>query len=121
MPFDSLPQPIIVAEQLRAAKALIENPDDWWQGSCQEFCDVRERPRMCAGSAVSYTRSGGISWGVEGSSGRRDLLDAAANTLGYSDLVALNDESDHATVMKMFDRAIELAEARELAGIAEEP
>ena len=36
-------------------------------------------------------------------------LQEASHALGYQGVVRLNDDSDHATVMKMFDKAIEQA------------
>jgi hypothetical protein len=105
------------AEMLRAAKAKIGEPDSWCMGSeAVNASDEAEDPtdpeacRWCSIGAV-------IAVGGIGSPYVFTLLDDAAKAMGKGGKLGLraaallNDTTDHATVMKMFDRAIELAEA----------
>lgn len=108
------------AEILRAAKAKIEDPAHWCQG--YSWLNSKNQPisrddmrsaarRCCAIGAVALSCQ---RLSDEWSPIR--FLETAANELGFGEKVLLapaelNDSTDHATVMRMFDRAIELAEA----------
>lgn len=102
-----------VAEQLRAAQELIRDPEHWCQGAlfrdahgtASAFHNVERR---CAIGALHGSNATSTA----------DLLNEAAKEMGFlqrrGELCAaamLNDHTDHATVMEMFDLAIEKAEA----------
>lgn len=99
-----------IAEKLRTAKALIEDPARWCQGTAAKSAtgflvdwDSPDALQWCAYGA--FRRAGADTakeWG---------FMWAAASALmdRYVGPSRLNDSTDHPTVMKMFDRAIELA------------
>lgn len=87
------------ATNLRRAKALIDAPKKW----CQVHYKIGTR--KCTYGALNLACKKSRDFLVE-----ENFLFAAAQELGFRNPTNLNDESDHATVMKMFDRAIELAE-----------
>ena len=97
-------------EQLKAAKALIFDPRHWCQGA---------RARTCTGEAVWFSSCTATSWCSYGailkvcelvdSKHTLYLLKKVAQEMGRASVAVLNDETNHATVMKMFDLAIEMA------------
>ena len=92
-----------IAEGLRAAKARIDTPDKWWDGRSGG------NPRTeCAVIAVAMV---GVS-----TAGMRDLIRALRVPEGslraHHELAKYNDTHTHAELMALFDRAIEIAEAR---------
>jgi hypothetical protein len=102
------------ADTLRAAKALIEKPENWHvgyyaktPGGDDTWGDLPQACKWCALGALQKV-SGDPYFPI----GRRDhvTLEAAARKLGYDCASLLNDTTDHATVMRMFDLAIEMAE-----------
>lgn len=119
-----------IAEQLRAAKALIDTPDKWTQGSfardnkgvpvggfTKGRWDVAAYPESpapacyCAEGAIRLVRGGVLPHALE------EIMERAVPRTFYAGancrkFVLFNDHRDtsHADVMKMFDRAIKLAE-----------
>lgn len=97
-------------EILKAAKAKIEDPAHWCQGNAAwdlngRACvpeDHNARSWCSWGAVTAASRQRGVS--------AHDYLDRAADEFGFASAVVLNDSTDHPTVMKMFDRAIALAE-----------
>ena len=106
---------ITTAEILKRAKAKIENPGHWCQGFPAK--DVRGRSakphsdyavRWCAiGALDSVSGRFDALWYMKA----RDCLMTSAIECGNAIGIAhLNDHSDHATVMRMYDLAIAKAE-----------
>ncbi len=89
-----------VVEILRAAKAEIADPANWCQGR------AKIDGRCCATRAFAQTAPGE---GIARDLAWEFLLRAAMNA-GFSIPSRLNDQTDHATVMAMYDDAIALAE-----------
>jgi hypothetical protein len=101
-------------EVLKQAQELIRNPEDWCQGELARdnrniYIDINADGacRFCSEGALRVVHGkddflGTVSW---------DLINEAAVFLGQKNAIMLNDKTDHATVMKMFDKAIELSEA----------
>ena len=103
-------------EILKAARALIEDPERWCQGV---------EAVNAAGDPVAAVTEGACRWCAVGALGRTapqgglGLLDAFRGhlrALGYSgdcfnDLVLLNDNVGHDAVLAAFDAAITRVEA----------
>lgn len=97
-------------EILVAARKRIEKPENWCQGTFARKADGSGCSLLhhlacqwCAGGAVAATRVG--KW--RDTVGATMLLHSEAARLGgFASLEALNDKTDHDTVMKMFDNAI---------------
>ena len=108
MPFDTTAKPDTeTAALLRKAKALIDTPEKWCQGAMA----LDRLGRVCfdpMGSYVVRRCAIGAAATIDGCGWSRPLK-AAAKEMGYRDPGDLNDRTDHLTVMRMFDRAIELA------------
>jgi len=91
---------------LRAAQERIRLPENWCQRTCAR--DSRERivyawspeaVRFCAaGAFIKISKFTSVE----------KYMTAAALSMGFSTAPSLNDQSDHSTVMAMFERAIEL-------------
>ena len=113
------------AEILRAAREKIEMPENWCQRASafsarNTIVSVRsdEACRWCASGAIaSLPEADGqgvtAAWG---------FLNEVALDFGYDGnaesldpFVVLNDRANHPTVLRMFSRAIELAEQEESA------
>ncbi|MGD1957175.1 MAG: hypothetical protein ACFBZ9_18510 [Sphingomonadales bacterium] len=107
------------AETLRAAKALIQKPENWCQGAY-----VRDK----TGREVAFDDPLGCQWCAEGAVYKevdaRGVLDSRASRpfillrdvavkMGATRGTKINDTTDHPTVMRMFDLAIEMAEEEE--------
>ena len=97
------------SEALRKAKALIEDPQHWCQGvyakgkSGREV-DVKSRyaDQWCAAGAMDKVNPRNTFSG--------DLyLNRAARDLYDQHFITVNDRLAHMDVMRMYDRAIELA------------
>lgn len=108
------------SEILLAAKELISSPEKWTMkvfarnriefevdpvsSAACKWCAVgaiiREAKRLKVDgeSALVFLRKATKDWGIHGSSGSAPIL---------------NDRGNHAEVMKLFDRAIELAKLKE--------
>lgn len=110
-----------VAEILKQARALIEDPERWHQGYYARTEDGRVvdayDPDACAWCAEGAVLKAGGS--LFENAPESILLDACAVDiaatldLDYAVMFAnhLNDQTDHATVLRMFDCAIAKAEA----------
>ncbi len=114
MPFDGvLYQDDETLRVLRAAQERIRDPANWCQGRLQKVTrDGTEQ--WCARGAVH----GSQTW-YEGADA---LLSRVAIEMGHVNergprhaVVALNNSTDHNTVMAMFDRAKELRQAEIMA------
>ena len=93
------------ADKLREARDLISDPERW----CQE-CYARDKN----GAPVLYESLAAVRWCALGACEKvgadvRILWRAAERMKGF-DPADINDSTNHPTVMKMFDLAIELAE-----------
>jgi hypothetical protein len=88
------------ADKLRAARVLIENPERWCQGA------FRSNGKYCAKGALFHVKADNFAHGF--------LRRAAQKTSGriYWLPEHLNDQTDHPTVLKMFDLAIAMAEEK---------
>lgn len=95
-----------LANDLRAARALIDTPEKWGKGSGLEPPD---EPKFCALSAAHKANRG--NWDAVG-----DALQAALpdDWKGWF-IFDFNDHPDttHADMMALFDRAIAAAEEQE--------
>lgn len=93
-----------IADNLRAAKALIENPKDWCRFT------YTDGDRYCMlGALNKVVRLGNTGFGPE-----EHLLQRARDQLFDSiPLPDINDSLGHPAVMAVYSRAIELAEAED--------
>ena len=85
---------------LHAAQERIRDPENWCQGHLYQTRNGKDQ--WCATGSFELAKTIGewtSAWG---------LLWQAANELGHDGIVTLNNQTDHATVMAMFDRAQEL-------------
>jgi len=105
-------------QEYRAAKAIIEKPENWTKGSFARSAtggavptDDPEAVCFCAlGACLKSSPKGPFSDNLQ------ELIQAATE-LGSNEsdeaslrgITWINDNSGHEAVMKMFDRAIELA------------
>lgn len=107
-----------LVEDLKVARARIEDPKRWLQGLVGLYDGERCCAVIAAQGAVSLTIVVGTT-----ESDRLDTivdtLDRVAMSIGFNDprgwlrpSAYLNDNSDHATVLRMFDLAIAETEAR---------
>ena len=99
MPFDGiLYQDDEILRVLRAAQERIRKPENWCQGA---YGDHRsDHSELCAWGA--------IKWATRDEWPAAMVLNVAAHKLGFGSAGALNDGTNHPTVMHMFSRAIEL-------------
>lgn len=107
MPFDSAPENETV-RILRAAKARIADPKDWCIKKVVQHVDGREQ--RCALGALWAADPKATAYG-----GPWRALQNAAAERGYGCFAAANNKIGHDGVMRMFDRAIELAQQDALA------
>lgn len=93
---------------LQEARALIEDPKNWTQGTYRSF-----RGRYCAVGAlraVARRLSGPVpAWSAH------ELLINIARSRGFASVEAMNDRSSHAAVLALFDETIALAQSAVLA------
>lgn len=110
-----------VKQVLEESRQRIERPDRWCQGTLARdrdgvACDPGDLKAVsfCAAGAVEVV-VGGL-WGLFHDA--RKLLDECATEMGYAPdpmvkpsapIAYLNDNSDHATVLKAYDCAISKA------------
>lgn len=92
---------------LTAAKDFISNPDDWYQGNFHS----PDGKRSCALGAFGVTS---FETPMRQRIMASDCLNRAARELGCNSVASLNDQTDHGTVMLMFDYAIKYALEDEL-------
>jgi hypothetical protein len=104
----SSPEPIdaAVLRVLEEARGLIEQREDWTQGTLETF-----RGERCAVGALrlaadflNYPLAGRLA---------RDLLTEIAIERGFASIEALNDRSRHGTVLSVFDTAIAITNGAE--------
>lgn len=97
------------AEVLREARAIIEDPDRW----CQDHWAVDEKGkpapttqgcRWCAEGALILAGRDGC-----GAFGTWDALYKALPK-AFTDIGSYNDSRTHRSVLRLYDRAIEIAE-----------
>lgn len=102
------------ADKLREARALIEDPERWTTGAFA---------RNVKGDPVDHRGQAAVAWCARGIAYRVGLspnsslsgygygyLSRASHEIGQG-LTAVNDCLGHDAVLKVYDRAIELAEA----------
>ncbi len=109
MPFDATTKPDTeTAALLRKAKALIDTPEKWCQGTCAR--DARGKAVLLGSATAVAHCSFGAVWALSANTQQAaSLLRRVGAEMGYGGEVVLNDSTDHPTVMRMFDRAIDLA------------
>jgi hypothetical protein len=104
----SSPEPIdaAVVRVLEEARGLIEQREDWTQGTLETF-----RGERCAVGALrlaadflNYPLAGRLA---------RDLLTKIAIERGFASIEALNDHSRHEIVLSVFDMAIAVTNGAE--------
>lgn len=99
-------------EILRAARALIENPANWTKEHlARDLDDSSVLPS--SGDAVCWCAAGAVMRAASDDAGpaytlaRDELIHALPE--GHTSLVNFNDDSGHADVLALFDRAIAIA------------
>jgi hypothetical protein len=97
----SVPEPIdaAVLRVLEEARGLIEQREDWTQGTLETI-----RGQRCAVGALRLA-AGFLNYPLAGRIAH-DLLTAIAIDRGFASIEALNDRSRHGTVLSVFDAAI---------------
>lgn len=102
------------AEQLRAAKALIDTPEKWTKGcNARAFDGASLDPRDVLASC--FCSFGAMVHVEDNSDNRREadhaLFMAVGEIAPFPGYISFNDAdtTTHADVMALFDRAIELA------------
>lgn len=100
-------------EYLRAAKALIQNPDNWCKGAMRKP-KADGTCRFCAAGAVNEVCPVGVGgWRItENLQVFKVLTDVVRGLPREQSLSAphFNDSHTHAEVMALFDKAIEQAQ-----------
>ncbi len=96
-----------ISENLKAAKALIENPEHWMQEDYFDTGIMDTATCFCALGAVRKVSGEVTDWTPEA----RYLRDAVFSIDHGVSVDLFNDESTHEEVMKMFDKAILIAES----------
>lgn len=101
------------ADILRAARARIEDPKNWTTG--QFARNAKGDPVSCySKKAVCWCAIGAVNAERTDGSERRALdflYDASERLYGNLDVSIINDDGDHAAVLRVFDAAIAAAEA----------
>ena len=100
------------SEILIAAKALIDEPGKWTQGTYARNSDMEEVDSYSE-DAVCFCSIGAI-YRITPHIVSREGIGYLRSAMGPS-VVVFNDTHPHAEVMQMWDRAIELAKAEEEA------
>jgi hypothetical protein len=103
----SAPEPIdaAVLRVLEEARGLIEQREDWTQGTLETI-----RGERCALGALRLA-AGFLNYPLAGRVAHA-LLTAIAIDRGFASIEALNDRSRHGTVMSVFDTAIAVTNGR---------
>jgi hypothetical protein len=99
---------------LSVARVLISKPTLWTQKVYSrdkdgDQCDPLKVESVCFCSLGALRRTAFSLLADTFYSEARNHLQQACELFGFMGIPALNDNSDHATVLKMFDKAIELA------------
>lgn len=99
------------SEILKAAKAVIENPDKWTQGAFARDTQGNRLPGGYGDEATCFCSLGAVEKATQ-----LDWYDTPDIVVyleeAIDDQVAhFNDSASHADVMQMFDKAITLAES----------
>lgn len=104
-----------LSEQLKAAKALIEKPENWLQGKYSDKNGIQESTCFCSVGAIHRVLGNGAH-----APDRNALTQAVGKVMGtdYTDVTTYNDTHSHAEVMTMWDKAINLLEAEEATQLA---
>lgn len=100
------------SERLRAAKRLIENPENWLQEVYADEDDISLATCFCSLGAVKKVR-GELADSPDANPTTKYLSLAVADLSSWRLVESFNDNSRHAEVMAMWDLAIELAEKDE--------
>jgi hypothetical protein len=106
------PSELSTATILALAQERIRNSDHWCQGSAAQDetgrpADLKYGVRFCSiGALCTVVMDAALDLAIE-------YLDMAAMHIRSTGTVRLNDGTDHATVMRMFDEAIEIAASKE--------
>jgi hypothetical protein len=105
----ALDHDVAVAQLLRDARALIENPRNWAQRRYWTLSG-----RRCAVGALRAVARGlvepDIAWAAH------NLLITVARSRGFGTVEEMNDRSSHSEVLRAFDSAIAAAYGPALAG-----
>lgn len=99
----------MIRDQLIAARKLIEQPEHWTQGTYARDKNGKRVPPKSP-EAVCWCAFGAIltqDISYEEEMGIKTELNKAARKLGQRLFFSLNDNTDHETVLKMFDLSIE--------------
>ena len=100
------------ADILRAARARIADPKNW---TTNHFAKTRSGMHVFGDSpyAVCWCAIGALQAEGKGyCTAEGDLLHSASRELFGSDPEWINDNGDHPAVLRIYDRAIELAEGK---------
>lgn len=97
------------AEQLMEARDLISDSEHWIQGNLAADDSYR---RTSVPKATKFCAMGVLCKANVGTDAC-EILERAAYELGYFSVPFLNDNTDHSTVMEMFDLAIRMAKDKE--------
>jgi RNase adaptor protein for sRNA GlmZ degradation len=89
----------IAAVELRKARALIDTPEKWVKNRLAVLDE--DPPKYCAIGAL---------WCSGGTRASVRLINEVAADMGFLNAEQLNDDTDHATVMRLYDAAIAKAE-----------
>ena len=99
------------ADKLHAARALIEDPGRWckWAHARTKY---EHKTGIYQPDAVKFCAEGALMvvTGDDALHYPAEFLDKAAMERGFFSFIELNDKTNHAAVLAMFDRAIQLAE-----------
>ena len=103
----STPEPIdaAVLRVLEEARGLIEQREDWTQGTLETI-----RGERCAVGALRLA-AGFLNYPLAGRVAH-ELLTAIAIERGFASIEALNDRSRHGEVLSVFDTAIAVTSGR---------
>jgi len=98
-----------ITKYLVDAKGLIKDENFWCQGKLSGWSHTKKTHVMCSIGALEI-----LCTGIDYKDNlemrlAREMLNLAARRLGYFSAFRLNDHTDHATVMEMYDLAIEMS------------
>jgi hypothetical protein len=106
---------MLASQLLIQAKDRIKDPENWTKYAYQRTI---QKGIFFKKEIVSYCAYGAVPLhcNVEQRARALNILDQAAQEFGFSSALTLNDDAatKHALVLMMFDRAIEIAQEKEL-------